>query len=113
MNSQAWINGINVGITVCDARGIIVEMNDQAAATFANEGGKALLGKSFWECHPEAAQKKIRRIMGTQASNCYTIEKNGVKKMIFQTPWHEKDAFAGLVEISMVIPNAMPHFVRN
>ena len=113
MDTSAWMNGIDVAITVCDCEGIIVYMNDKAARTFAADGGKALLGKNLWDCHPEAAREKIRRIMETRTSNSYTIEKNGVKKLIHQTPWYEKGEFAGLVEFSLVIPQVMPHFPWN
>jgi transcriptional regulator with PAS, ATPase and Fis domain len=112
MTAQSWWNEIDAAVTVCDAQGIILEMNDQAVRTFAADGGRSLLGKNFWDCHPELAREKIRRIMETQTTNCYTIEKNGVKKMIYQTPWYEKGVFRGLVEISLVIPSAMSHFVR-
>jgi hypothetical protein len=50
--------------------------------------------------------------MATGASNSYTIEKNGVKKLIHQTPWRENGEPAGLVEFSLVIPSVLPHFVR-
>jgi PAS domain S-box-containing protein len=113
MDNSIWLNGIDVAVTVCDREGNIVYMNDQAARTFSADGGKALLGKKLWDCHPEAAREKIRRIMETGASNSYTIEKNGVKKLIHQTPWHEKGEPAGLVEFSLVIPFALPHFVRS
>ena len=46
-------------------------------------------------------------------SNCYTIEKNGVHKLIYQSPWYVKGEYGGLVEISVEIPNPMPHFVRS
>jgi hypothetical protein len=36
-----------------------------------------------------------------------------VKKLIQQTPWHEKGEPAGLVEFSLVIPFDLPHFVRS
>jgi hypothetical protein len=51
-------------------------------------------------------------------SNSYTISKNGVKKLIHQTPWYKigKDGngktIGGLVEVSIVLPDEMPHFVR-
>ena len=112
MESQSWWNGIDVAVTVCDREGIIVHMNDQAARTFSTDGGKALRGKNLWDCHPEAVREKIRRIMETGASNSYTIEKNGVKKMIHQTPWRENGELRGLVEFSLVIPLVLPHFVR-
>lgn len=113
MENPAWMGSNDVAITVCDREGIIVYMNDQAARTFAADGGKALLGKNLWDCHPEAARKKIRRIMETGANNSYTIEKNGVKKLIHQAPWFEKGELRGLVEFSLAIPLTMPHFIRS
>ena len=113
MDNSIWLNGMDVAITVCDREGNIVYMNDRAARTFSVDGGKALLGKNLMDCHPESAREKIRHIMATGISNSYTIEKNGIKKLIHQTPWHEKGEFAGLVELSLVIPQALPHFVRS
>ena len=113
MDAQTWLNGMDVAITVCDREGMIVFMNEQAARTFAADGGKALLGKNLWACHPQAANEKIRRLMATGAGNSYTIEKNGVKKLIHQVPWHANGAISGMVEFSLVIPAVLPHFVRS
>ena len=44
--------------------------------------------------------------------NAYTIEKNGVKKLVYQSPWFENGEFAGYIELSMELPAEMPHFVR-
>ncbi|HUU04293.1 MAG TPA: PAS domain-containing protein [Patescibacteria group bacterium] len=112
MESPTWIEGIDVAVTVCDREGIIVYMNDKSAQTFAADGGKALLGKNLLACHPEPAREKIRHIMAAGISNSYAIEKNGVKKLIHQVPWHENGTLAGLVEFSLVIPLDLPHFVR-
>jgi len=112
MESSAWLNGLDVAITVSDREGTIVYMNEQATKTFAADGGKALLGKKLWACHPEAANDKIRRLMAAGASNSYTIEKNGVKKLIHQAPWFQDGEMAGLVEFSLAIPQALPHFIR-
>jgi len=113
MDNLIWLNGMDVAVTVCDREGIIVYMNDQAARTFSNDGGKTLLGKNLWACHPDAAREKIRRIMETGTANTYTIEKNGVKKLIHQVAWRENNELAGLVEFSLVIPRSLPHFVRS
>ena len=51
-------------------------------------------------------------MLATGESNAYTISKNGVRKMIYQTPWRRDGQIAGMVEISMVIPEEMPHYVR-
>jgi hypothetical protein len=45
-------------------------------------------------------------------TNAYTIEKRGVRKLIYQTPWYENGEVAGLVEYSIVLPENMPHKVR-
>ena len=45
--------------------------------------------------------------------NAYTIEKNGIKKLIYQTPWFMDGKFSGLVEISLPLPEELPHFIRN
>ena len=64
------------------------------------------------DCHPEPARTKVKDLLANPRMNSYTIEKNGVKKMIYQTPWFEAGKFKGFVELSMEIPFEMPHFVR-
>lgn len=51
-------------------------------------------------------------LLATGGSNAYSSQKNGVKKMIYQTAWNENGVVAGLVEIFMIIPEEMPHYVR-
>jgi transcriptional regulator with PAS, ATPase and Fis domain len=112
MDNCNWLNNVDVAVTVCDRQGIIIYMNEQAGRTFAADGGKVLVGKSLMDCHPETAQQKIRALMESGASNSYTIEKNGARKMIHQAPWFQGGEISGLVEFSMVIPERLPHFVR-
>lgn len=112
MDNSNWLNGVDVAITVCDRQGIIICMNERAGRTFAADGGRALVGKSLLDCHPETARQKIRALMEAGGSNSYTIEKNGVKKMIHQAPWFQGDEMGGLVEFSLVIPQDLPHFIR-
>ncbi|MDO9511529.1 MAG: PAS domain-containing protein [Bacteroidales bacterium] len=107
-----WSKEINFAITVSDKDGKIIEMNDKSAETFSNYGGFELLGKSLFECHKPNSGEKIREIGNTLLTNAYTIEKNGLKKLILQTPWYKDGVFAGLVEISLVLPDNMPHFIR-
>ncbi len=107
-----WVNEFPAAIIVCDEQGIIVEMNERAAQNYARDGGRALIGKSVLDCHPEPARAKLQRLLKTQQKNVYTIEKNGVKKLIYQSPWYRDGKFAGLVELSLEIPFEMPHFVR-
>ncbi len=107
-----WVKDFPGNVTVCDTQGTIVYMNQKAQRTFAADGGPALIGRSLFGCHPEQAAAKLRALLETQQTNVYTIEKNGVKKLIYQAPWFEGGEFAGLVELSLEIPFEMPHFVR-
>ena len=112
MIEHRWIKEFPGAVTVCDAQGIILEMNDQAARSYEAEGGYGLLGSNALDCHPEQARIKMERLLRTQEPNIYTVEKNGVKKLIYQSPWHEDGQFCGLVELALLIPFEMPHFVR-
>ena len=89
---------------------MILYMNDKAKETFASHGD--LVGKSLIPCHSERSRGIIADLLATGGSNAYTIQKNGVKKMIYQTAWKENGEVAGLVEISMIIPEEMPHYIR-
>lgn len=113
MKTSIWLEQVDVAVTVCDREGIILYMNEKAVRTFASEGGQALVGKNLRDCHPEAANEKISRLLASKASNSYTIEKNGVKKLIHQAPWFRDGELGGLVEFSIVIPFDLPHFRRD
>ncbi len=112
MSEHEWIKEFPAAVTVCDANGIILEMNDRAAKTFEKDGGYALVGKSLLDCHSNSSRGKVKEMLVSHAKNVYTIEKNGVKKLIFQSPWFKNDQYAGFVELSLEIPFEMPHFVR-
>lgn len=105
-----WADQMNCAVTVCDANGTILYMNERSRATFASHGD--LIDKNLFECHSQASIDKIRHMLATGESNSYTISKNGQRKMIYQTPWRQNGTIAGMVEISMVIPDEMPHYVR-
>jgi len=112
MKTAEWADAFDSAVTVCDTDGKILYMNEQSAKTFANRGGKNLVGKSLYECHSEASQEKIKELIRTASSNVYTIEKQGQKKLILQSPWFENGKCKGLVEISIKLPSDVPHFVR-
>jgi len=112
MDLGAWMKEFGAAITVCDLDGVIVAMNDRSCATFEKDGGRSLIGKSLLDCHPEPARSRLVQLLQTRGSNAYTIEKAGVKKLIYQAPWYEAGQYKGLVELSLVIPLEMPHFVR-
>lgn len=94
-------------VTVCDMNGTIQYMNQKAINTFGNK-----IGENLFSCHPLAAQEKINDLLQTGKTNVYTIEKKGIKKMIYQTPWYKDGKIAGLIEYSFPIPFEMPHYIR-
>lgn len=106
-----WAKELNCSITVCDKDGIIVYMNDRAIEQYKNRGN--LIGKNLFDCHNEHSMGIIRKLLETGGTNSYTIEKKGVHKMIFQSAWKENGEVAGLCEISMIIPEDLPHYVRS
>lgn len=107
-----WTSEVPFAVTVCDKDGIILEMNEKSAMTFAGNGGKALVGRSLMDCHSDSSKAMILNMLASGASNVYTIEKNGVKKLIYQCPWYQNGELGGLVELSLEIPAVLPHFIR-
>ncbi len=99
-------------ITVCDAQGVLLDMNERAAQGFQAEGGRALIGKNSLDCHPEPARSKLLEMLQNHQKNVYTVEKNGVWKLIYQSPWFEKGEYRGFVELILEIPTDIPHFMR-
>lgn len=108
-----WAFSMNCAVTVADADCNIIYMNERSRQTFANRGGAELIGHNLMEYHNENSKAIIRRLLAEGGTNAYTIEKEGMKKMIFQTAWFDAEGkVAGLVELSMVIPEDMPHYIR-
>jgi hypothetical protein len=112
MKAIDWIKELPVAATVCDPQGVILEMNDHSVKAFAADGGAALIGTNALDCHPEPARAKMRAMLAAGRKNVYTIEKRGIKKLIYQCPWTEGGVYRGFVELAMEIPFEMPHFVR-
>ena len=77
----AWAEGTHCAITVCDLEGKVIFMNERSRATFDKEG-RTMLGQNLMPCHSAKSQEKIRHMIATDTVNCYTIDKQGVKKMI-------------------------------
>ena len=82
-NNFEWAEGMACAVTAADAEGVIRYMI-------------------------------IRRLLKEGGTNAYTIEKEGVRKMIYQTAVTGADGrVTGIVEVSMVIPEELPHYVRS
>jgi PAS domain-containing protein len=107
-----WVEEFPGAVTVCDREGVILAMNDKSAQTFESDGGAALIGTNLLACHPEPARTKVQEMLASGRINVYTIEKKGIKKLIYQSPWYEKGVYSGFVELSLEIPFEIPHFVR-
>ena len=67
---------------------------------------------SVLDCHPEPARSLLADMLENPRTNVYTVEKEGVKKLIFQTPWYDEGEYAGFMELSMVLPEVIPNRVR-
>jgi transcriptional regulator with PAS, ATPase and Fis domain len=113
MERFAWVEEFSGSVVVCDPEGIIIEMNEKAVTVFQKWGGKQLLGSNILDCHPEPACSKLKHLMEQRQTNIYTIEKKGVRKLIYQAPWHVKGEYRGFVEMVIEIPASIPHFVRD
>ena len=111
MNTD-WIKEFPAAITVCDKQGIVIDMNNKACSTFAEEGGAKLIGHNLKDCHKPESWAKIEAMMESGRPNTYTIEKNGVRKLIYQQPWYMDGEVAGVVELSIELPKEMKHHVR-
>lgn len=94
-------------ITVADREGIVLYQNNRSIEVNGDVRGRSML-----PCHSERSRAIIDRLITNAENNAYTISKRDLRKLIYQTPWYEGDAVAGLVEFSLEIPEAMPHYVR-
>ena len=66
----------NIAITVCDADGNILDMNQHSADV--NSKGQKIIGYNLMNCHPEPAKTKLKGLLEHQQLNAYTIEKTVV-----------------------------------
>ena len=107
-----YFKELNFAVTICDKNGKIIEMNDKSKKTFLKPGREELIGANVLDCHPEPARSMLEGMLSNPKTNAYTIEKNGVKKLIYQTPWYNEGEFMGMVELSLEIPFEMKHMVR-
>lgn len=108
MGNMDWVLEFAGAVTLCDRQGIVLYMNKKSEKGY----GCSLVGQNILDCHPEPARSKLMNLLDSQAINTYTIEKGGVKKLIYQAPWFKNGEYAGFVELSIEIPFELPHFVR-
>lgn len=105
--SYPWADELTCAVTVCDIEGIVLYQN-----AHSREVNGPVCGQSLIPCHNQHSRAIIRRLIDEGGTNAYTIEKRGVRKLIYQTAWRERGKVGGLVEFSMEIPAEMPHYMR-
>lgn len=106
-----FLKEASFAVTICDTEGCILEMNDKSKTTFAKYGN--IIGQSLLDCHPEPARGKLLDLLTKQYVNAYTIEKEGIKKLIYQTPWYDNGVFGGYIELSLELPSELPNYIRS
>jgi len=112
MADGSWVKEFPGFVVVSDVAGVIIDMNDRAVEWFADKGGRELIGRSLLDVHKEPSQDKIKGMMASNRTNAYTIEKGGIRVLIYQSPWYRDGKFAGLVEFGLEVPLEIPHHVR-
>jgi predicted RNA methylase len=108
-----WAFQFPGAVTVCDRDLTILYMNEKAAENFSTWGGSALLGTSLVNCHKPESVTIMQKILADGVPNVYTITKGKKRKLIYQAPWKREGVIAGVVEISLELPESMPHHDRD
>jgi transcriptional regulator with PAS, ATPase and Fis domain len=113
MDKQNWSKFFPAAITVTDEKGIITDMNDVSITGYQKDGGAKLIGSNAIDCHKEPSLSKVKKMYENHTLNVYTITKNGKKKLIYQAPYFVDGKFSGIVEMSLPLPDEMPHYDRD
>ena len=109
---QDYFEKADIALTVCAKDGTILDMNEKSRKTFLKPGREELIGANVLDCHPEPARSLLADMLEHPRTNIYTVEKEGLKKLIFQAPWYDGDTYAGLMELSIVLPEQIPNRIR-
>ena len=107
-----YFEGADVAVTACAKDGTILDMNRKSKKTFLKPGMPDIIGNNVLDCHPEPARSLLADMLENPRTNVYTVEKEGVKKLIFQCPWYDGEEYAGFMELSMVLPENIPNRIR-
>ena len=85
---EDYFKNVECAVTVCDTECVIVYQNEKSVAVNGDMRGRCMLG-----CHNDRSRGIIARILTEGITNSYTISKKGI-------------------ELSIVIPERMPHYDR-
>ena len=108
-NIIEWAKEVDFAITISDINDNIIYMNDKSNATFPD----LKIGDNMQNCHSQKSNEIINQIKNNNITNTYTVQKDGIKKLIYQTPWYKNNIVAGIIELSFVLPENMPHHNRD
>jgi len=109
LDGAFWANELQFAITVTDINDTIIYMNKKSKRSYPN----AKIGDNLAGCHKQISMDKVEEFKKNDVSNTYTVQKNGIKKLIHQTPWYKNGKIAGLAEFSIEIPFEIPHIIRD
>jgi len=107
-----YFEGADIAVTICAKDGTILDMNRKSRKTFLKPGREEIIGRNVLDCHPEPARSLLGDMLKNPRTNIYTVEKERLKKLIFQTPWYDGEEYAGFMELSIVLPETIPNRVR-
>lgn len=83
-------------VVICDLQHTVLYMNPVAIVRYAGFGGEKLLGKSLMNCHPSAAQGKIRQVLAWFAEDAthnrvYTFYNEQENKDVYMVALRDED----------------------
>lgn len=108
-----WFEHLPCALTVCDRDYKILYLNKAAAEVNAESGGKALIGRSLLDCHPQRARRMLRRVMASGKPHVFTTERRGVKKMVYEAHWQNDGEVGGMVEVYFRLPRKVRNLGRD
>ncbi len=105
-----YFEHVGFAVTICDKDGIVVYQNKKSRG---NDG--SVIGRNLFKCHKEKSNEKIRHMIATGDNNTYEIIKHGKRFLIRHSPWYdtENGSVAGLIELSIPLPDEYPTFNRD
>jgi hypothetical protein len=109
MQQDLWFKRFPGSITITDAKGVILEMNEKAAESYRDGGGYELIGKSAINCHEEPVRQTVQKMYDEPAMRIYTTRENGQKILVTHAPYFSADVFMGIVELVIDLPEVIPH----
>lgn len=77
-----WSESLDCAVTLCDNEGTVLYQNARSRQVNGDVRGRSLI-----PCHNERSRGIIARLLAEGGKNVYTIEKRGVRKLIYQTVW--------------------------